>query len=101
MFFIETRALQLDAPKVSESTSSALTKRCIVSASGALGDNSGGVAGGVAQKNGAKASLSVYCNMLASSVKIKIPGHAIAMSTFVRALPGGCSQAGDTITCAL
>jgi hypothetical protein len=84
-----------------KSSSSAAAKRCIVTASGALGGNAGGVAGGVAQKDGAKASLSVFCNMLARSVKIKIPGHAIAMSTFVHALPGGCSQAGDTVTCSL
>jgi hypothetical protein len=77
------------------------TKRCIVSASGALGGNLGGVAGGVPQKAGAKASMSVYCNMLAKSVKIKVPGHTIAMKTFVHALPGACTQAGDTVTCQL
>jgi hypothetical protein len=82
-------------------SSGSTAKRCVLSATGALGDNAGGVAGGIAQKNGAKASLSILCSFLASGVKIKIPGHTLAMSTFVHALPGRCSQAGDTVTCKL
>jgi hypothetical protein len=79
----------------------AITKICIVSATGALGDNKNGVAGGIAQPGGAKASLSLVCNFLSSNVQIKIPQHAIAMKTFVHGLPGACTQSGDTISCKL
>jgi hypothetical protein len=79
----------------------AVTKICIVSASGALGGNKGGTAGGLPQPGGAKASLSVICNFLSSSVQIRVPSHTIAMKTFVHGLPGKCTQSGDTVSCKL
>ncbi len=79
----------------------AVTKICIVSAAGALGGNKNGTAGGLPQPGGAKASLAIVCNFLSSGVQIRIPSHAIAMKSFVHGLPGGCTQAGDTVSCKL
>ena len=79
----------------------AITKICIVTATGALGDNKNGVAGGIAQTSGAKASLAIVCNFLSSGVQIKIPSHTVAMKTFVHGLPGACTQTGDTVSCKL
>jgi hypothetical protein len=79
----------------------AVTKICIVSATGALGGNKNGTAGGLPQPGGAKASLAILCNFLSSGVRIKIPSHTIAMKTFVHGLPGACTQSGDTVSCRL
>ena len=86
----------------------ATTKICIISATGALGGNAQGnvtlgtgVAGGVAQKDGAKAALSIVCNFLSNGIRITIPPHTVAMSTVVHGLPGKCTQSGATITCRL
>jgi len=83
-------------------------KTCLITATGALGGNRDGnvtrgqgVAGGLAQPGGAKASVSVLCNFLSGTVKIRVPSHSIAIKSFVHALPGACTQAGDTVTCKL
>lgn len=86
-----------------------VTKICVISATGALGGNANGnvttgsgTAGGVAQKDGAKASLAIVCNFLSNGVKITIPSHTVNMKTFVHGLGGpACTASGPTITCKL
>ena len=85
-----------------------VTKICVISATGALGDNANGnvtvgtgTAGGVAQKDGAKAALAIVCNFLSNGVKITIPSHTVNMKTFVHGLGGACTAAGATVTCKL
>jgi hypothetical protein len=88
--------------------SRSITKICVISATGALGGNANGnittgagTAGGLAQKDGAKAALAIVCNFLSNGVKITIPSHTVNMKTFVHGLPGACTVSGTTVSCKL